>query len=128
MSKALSMDLRDRVIAAVEGGDVVPAGGGPVRGQRVERDPLALSVADPGRCKTRASGRRPTVGTHRAPCRHDPGPGRAQERHHPGRASGGPGRAGCGDQPVEPVAVLRASPDHAQKSRHLRTSIAAPES
>ena len=33
---------------------------------------------------------------------------------------------GVGDQPVEPVAVLRASPDHAKKSRRTRTSRAVP--
>lgn len=37
--------------------DVVPASGGLVRGQRIERDPLAVTDADPGRCTTRASGR-----------------------------------------------------------------------
>ena len=50
MAKALSVDLRDRVLAAVER-VVLSPGGGPVRGERVERDPLA-------RTRRRKRGRR----------------------------------------------------------------------
>jgi len=42
MGRALSRDLRDRVVAAVEGG-VLPTGCRAVWGQRPERDPLAAA-------------------------------------------------------------------------------------
>ena len=41
MSKALSLDLRIRVLAAVAGGDDAPRSGRAFRGQRRERQPLA---------------------------------------------------------------------------------------
>ena len=45
--KALSVDLRERVVAAIEGGTVVPPGGGAVRGERLQRDPLAAAGVGP---------------------------------------------------------------------------------
>ena len=45
MSKALSVDLRERVVRAVVGGRVVPKSGGALWGQRVERDPLVRAAA-----------------------------------------------------------------------------------
>jgi hypothetical protein len=48
MSWALSVDLRDRVVAVIEW-DVLPPGGAPVRGQRFERVSLSGAGGDPWR-------------------------------------------------------------------------------
>lgn len=60
MSKALSVDLRDRVVAAV-----APSGGGAVRGQRFERDPLDGPGACDRRCAAPAGGRGQAVSPDR---------------------------------------------------------------
>jgi len=44
MTKALSIDLRERVVAVIDGGLSLRQGGGAVRGQRVERDSCCKSV------------------------------------------------------------------------------------
>ena len=97
----------------------MPPGGRAVWGQRIECDPVAFAGADPRGCPARPPGRGSSLGLRRASRRADPGSGRGQGRNHPGRAAGGLGPAGCRDQRVEPVPVLRGSPDHAQeKSAH----------
>lgn len=57
ISKALSLDPRERVLVAICWRDVVPTGGGAVRGERVERDPLAGACPRSGRRETQGSGR-----------------------------------------------------------------------
>ena len=54
MARALSLDLRERVIAAIEAGRVVRTGGGTVRGRQGERDPLACKVSGRGRDRRQA--------------------------------------------------------------------------
>ena len=48
MSKALSLDLRTRVLAAIAGGPLVQAGRAALWGERVKRDPLARVGAPAG--------------------------------------------------------------------------------
>jgi hypothetical protein len=43
MGRALSRDLRDRVVAAIERRAIVPTGGEAVQGQRCKCDPLAAT-------------------------------------------------------------------------------------
>ena len=45
MSKALSVDLRERVVRAVFEGGVMPGSRSALRGQRLERRPLVRTAA-----------------------------------------------------------------------------------
>ena len=63
MSKALSLDLRTRVLAAIAAA-FVSAGRPAVWRERVERDPLARPGVHTGRRPAEGSGRRPALGTH----------------------------------------------------------------
>ena len=64
MSKALSLDLRTRVLAAIAGGLSCRQAAAAVWRERVERDPLARPGVHTGRRPAEGSGRRPALGTH----------------------------------------------------------------
>lgn len=66
MGRASSRDLRDRVIAAVEG--VVPVGFQAVRRQGGERDPAATAGAAAWRAGRQAAGRRSSNAQDRGAC------------------------------------------------------------
>lgn len=50
MARTLSQDLRDRLVAAIDGGHELPRGRGAFWGQRIEHDPLAASRSGSARC------------------------------------------------------------------------------
>ena len=64
MSKALSLDLRTRVLTAIAGGLSCRQAASAVRRERVERDPLARPGAPTGRRPPEGSGQRSALGTH----------------------------------------------------------------
>lgn len=64
MAAALSQDLRERVIAAIEAGGLVSTGGGAVRRRQGERDPLVRPLQGGRRDRCQADGRRPTLASN----------------------------------------------------------------
>ena len=65
MTKVLSIDLRERVVVVIHGGAVAVTGGSAVRGQRVERDPLARSGIAVGQRDAEPAGRRSAIESDR---------------------------------------------------------------
>ena len=65
MSKALSLDLRVRVLGGGGGRRNASRGGGTVWGERGEREPLAHTGTRTGRSATQGDRRRPSLETHR---------------------------------------------------------------
>ena len=57
MARAYSLDLRERVVAAVAAGETLPGGGGDVRGQRRERGEVVAAVPRDRQCGGAADGR-----------------------------------------------------------------------
>jgi transposase len=95
MANALSVDLRERVVAAVSDGLSRRA---------------AAARGDP-----EAAGRRSALGEDRGICAADPGHDGEDPGCHVGRASRGAGRARHRRWRRHAVALLRASADHAKK-------------
>ena len=114
MGRVLSRDLRGRVVAAVEDG-LVSGGGGTFQGERSERDPLAAAVASARHTGGQAPGWRSPIGQDRGPRRPRPRRYRTSVRHHAGGVGHDAARAWGEHQQCDPLAVLRPSPDHAQK-------------
>lgn len=128
MSKALSMDLRDRVLGAVDGG--APCREAAARFGVSAANAQSDGVSGRRRRAMRGPARWVATADHSTwrACGPDPEPAGGPAGRHPGRVSGGPGRTGRDVQFLRPVALLPASSDHTQKSRLMRTNRAAPTS
>ena len=127
MGKPLLVDLRDRVVAAVERGMSRP--------QAAARFGVSISSAIRWISLSRRTGdvrptpgRRQTIGPDRGPRAGDPGRGGGEARYHARRAEDAPGRAQGGGGRLDLVALLRPPEDHAQKSPHMRRSRTVPTS
>ncbi len=115
MARSLSVDLRRRVVGAIEGGLSCRRRLSVWR-ECVERDPVAGSGTARGRSQAQAPGRRPPFATDRGACRTDPfGRGR-QEQHYTGGTAGAAEGAWRRRRHRHALAVLQAAQDHAQKN------------
>ena len=114
MSKALSLDLRMRVLAAVQAG-AAPAGRGALRCERCERKPVARAGARAGRRAARPAGGRQTLGPDRGAGAADPGADRGDAGCDQGRAARGARRTRPPLRLRDAAAVLPPPPHHAQK-------------
>ena len=85
----------------------------------VERDPLGSASPPRRACAAEGPGRGPQLAPDRGACVDDLGEGARSAGHHACGAARPPGRAGRRGGGLDAVAVLRPSPDHAQKkTRH----------
>ena len=115
MARSSSVDLRRRVVGAIEGGLSCRAAAPAIWRECGERDPVAGSGTARGRYQAQAPGRRPPFATDRGACRTDPfGRGR-QERHYAGGTAGEAEGARRRRRHRHALAVLQTSQDHAQK-------------
>src|SRR4051794_39292646 len=93
MSKALSMDLRERVVAAVASGASCRAAATRFGVSASSAIRWVMLARKGGLGGAWAAGWRPSVGAHQGACGADPAAGGPDLRHH---AEGDPGRAGQG--------------------------------
>ena len=114
MPSPLSVDLRERVVAAVtEGASFHHCRA--LRNQRVQCQPLVGALRAGRACRAQAVRRRPCLAAHQSPCGLDPDhlPGRAADL--PARVARPAGRARCPDQHEQLVALLCPPRHHPQK-------------
>jgi hypothetical protein len=116
MARSLSVDLRRRVVGAIEGGSSCRAA--------AQRFGVSASSAirwwargnGGGRYQAQTPGGRPPFATDRSPCRTNPfGRGR-QERHYTFRTAGAAEGAQRRRRHRHTLAVLQTPQDHAQKT------------
>ncbi len=115
MAKALSFDLRRRVVDAIERGLSCR--------QAAQRFGVSASSAirwldrreEAGRCRGEAAGRRPQVGPHRSRSGLSPWRGRMDAGRHARRDPGEAAGARRQRRRWDAVAILRSAPHHVQK-------------
>lgn len=115
MAKALSSDLRSRVVAAIDGGLSCR--------QAAERFGVSAASAvrwaalrrRTGDVTPRLQGGGSSIPAHRNPRRSDPRPRRGDAGHHADGVADAARRAGDRRRPRHAVAVLRSASDHRQK-------------
>ena len=115
MVRPLSVDLRSRVVAAVDGGLSRRQAAARFGVSICECDPLDVACADHRRCRASAARWRQAFSPDRSARPGDLGSGGAEVGHHAGRAARPPRRARRVFCAVDDLEVLRAPQDHAQK-------------
>ncbi|WP_235907582.1 IS630 family transposase [Siccirubricoccus phaeus] len=114
MSKALSVDLRERVVAAIEAGSSCRAAAARLC-RHLERDPLGLLEAYGGLSGARSTRWGSPLGADRGACAADPWTAGANAGHHAQRVAHRTGRCRRAGRRRHLVAVLRAAADHSEK-------------
>lgn len=88
LARALSVDLCQRLIAAIDGGLVMSTGRRALRRQRSQRNPLAGAPERAWRHRSQTGGRGPQVAAYRGEVPIDFGSCGGEARHHACRAAG----------------------------------------
>ena len=126
MPKPLSIDLRERVLAAVAG-ECPKSGGRAVWGGALNRDQVGCDLARERPRPSPHRGWRPTFASDRDPRRGDSGVAGGDPRCHAGRSDGRPcASAWPPGEPQHSVAILCASGHHVQEEDRARLRAGTP--
>ena len=128
MAEPLSTDLRERVVAAVEGGMSRRQAAAHFRVGVSSAIPLGRTGPRYRRSAAEADGRGSSVGGDRGSGRDDPVAFGRRAGHDAHRVSGGAGEEGPSLQRVDDLAVSRSTRPHAKKRPRTRPSKSAPTS
>ena len=114
MARAYSLDLRERVVAAVAAGQSLPGGGGDLRGERCERGEVVAAVPGDGQ-RGGLQGRRPAALCAGRRARLAAGADRREAGPDVAGARGRAGRARHRGELLRGLALLRARRASASK-------------